>query len=76
MILPPHKHFELESSHLRYRIFCSYTVLPECKDSVARDLYIVANEGYVFYKESLTIKRQGQLQVVIVRGFETRTGYG
>jgi len=61
MHLPPHKRFELASSRLRYRIFCRRSLPPTRELGVAGDLYILVDDKQVFYKQSSTATRRGNI---------------
>lgn len=58
--LPPHMKFELESSRLRYRIFCHRSLPPSREKGIAGDLYILVKDKRVFYKEISTANRRGK----------------
>jgi hypothetical protein len=58
--LPPHKKYQVESSGLQYRMFCSYTLSPSREFGVAGDLYVVAEPALLFYKENTTSDRRGK----------------
>lgn len=58
--LPPHRNFELESSRLRYRIFCHHYLPPPREKGIAGDLYILVKDKLVFYKEISTLNRRGK----------------
>ena len=63
--LPPHKKYQVESSGLQYRMFCSYTLSPSREFGVARDLYVVAEPALLFYKENTTADRCGKWRLAL-----------
>ena len=62
--LPRHTNFELPSTGLHYRVFCTHAFGPFPEDGMAGDLYLVPDRKQLFCKEILTPHMQGHWRLV------------